>query len=72
MYATATLLLWIMVFSLTIPGVISGSIFDMPDVEQIDIAERKAREHQNVEEGEQWEQRELEQRERGEGGSTSA
>ena len=72
MYATATLLLWIMVFSLTIPGVISGSIFDMPDVEQIDIAERKAHEHQNVEQGERWEQRELEPRERGEGGSASA
>ena len=60
-----------MVFSLTFPGVISGSIFDMPDIEQIDIAERKAEERNNLEEGEEWEQGELERGDRGEEGESS-
>ncbi|CCM05349.1 uncharacterized protein FIBRA_07563 [Fibroporia radiculosa] len=60
MYATATLLLWIMVFTLTIPAVISGEIFDMPDIEQIDAAERKAETQHSLQGAEQWEQGELE------------
>lgn len=59
-YAAATLLLWIVVFSLTIPNVISGRIFDMPDIEQVDIASKRARESQDIERGEQWEQHALE------------
>ncbi|PCH45141.1 hypothetical protein WOLCODRAFT_19389 [Wolfiporia cocos MD-104 SS10] len=60
MYATATLLLWIMVFVLTIPGVVNASIFDMPDIEQVDAAEKKAEEQRSLRGGELWEQSELE------------
>lgn len=59
-YAAATLLLWIMVFTLTIPNVINGSIFMMPDIEQVDAAEKRANEERSLGRGEQWEQGELE------------